>query len=161
MSSYFDEHNCEPLGENERPNDDLHLARLLLDSGIAHVLNMDYGSIAGLSYPSSLAPPTSKAWLETALKEENRINETDIAGKQCPICLKEFQDAQKTVIKMPCAHHFHVECVEKWLKQTSTCPSCRHELPTDDPYYEDFKKQKKREAIRQKELESLHDSMYT
>ncbi len=33
MTSYFDEHNCEPLGINERPNNQLHLARLLLDSG--------------------------------------------------------------------------------------------------------------------------------
>ena len=161
MSSYFDEHNCEPLGENERPNDDLHLARLLLDSGIASALNIDYGDIAGLGSSSSLVPPASKAWLETTLKPENRVDEETIAGKQCPICLREFQNGEKTAIKLPCEHLFHVECVERWLRQTSTCPSCRFELPTDDPFYEDFKKQKKRELIRKKELESLHDSMYT
>ena len=33
MTSYFDEHDCEPLGTNEQPNSQLHLARLLLDSG--------------------------------------------------------------------------------------------------------------------------------
>ena len=30
MTSYFDEHDCEPLGENQRPNNDLLLARMLL-----------------------------------------------------------------------------------------------------------------------------------
>lgn len=27
MASYFDEHDCEPLGEGEQPNHLLHMAR--------------------------------------------------------------------------------------------------------------------------------------
>lgn len=64
MASYFDEHDCEELGENERPNNDLLLARLLLDSGIANALGYDYDILTGLSSSSTskLAPPASKQW---------------------------------------------------------------------------------------------------
>ena len=64
MASYFDEHDCEELGENERPNNDLLLARLLLDTGIANALGYEYDYLSTLSSnpQSKFAPPTSKDW---------------------------------------------------------------------------------------------------
>uniref|UniRef100_T1JEP0 E3 ubiquitin-protein ligase RNF181 n=1 Tax=Strigamia maritima TaxID=126957 RepID=T1JEP0_STRMM len=44
--------------------------------------------------------------------------------------------------KLPCKHFFHVECILPRLKNTSSCPVCRLELPTDDPEYEDHNKKK-------------------
>lgn len=74
---------------------------------------------------------------------------------------------------MPCKHLFHSSCILPWLNnvrmsphcpalcqpltpltlspslrvhlQTNTCPLCRLELPTDNPEYEEFKKDKVRE----------------
>jgi hypothetical protein len=169
MASYFDEHDCEPLGENERPNNDLLLARLLLDSGIADALGLDFESLMGLNPTSSgsqLPPPTSKEWLKNAF-ETKVFDESLIHGTQCPICLKEFvasnqnDHVSKTAISLPCKHSYHTDCIKLWLEQTSSCPSCRLELPTDDANYEQFKLQRKRTNERKKELESLHDSMYT
>ena len=37
---------------------------------------------------------------------------------------------------------------------------CKHELPTDDERYEEFKKQQKRQKERDAELELLHNSMF-
>ena len=43
------------------------------------------------------------------------------------------------VILMPCTHQFHNECLIPWLEKHNTCPTCRHELPTDDTDYEQRK----------------------
>ena len=37
---------------------------------------------------------------------------------------------------------------------------CRRSLPTDDPEWEEMKKQKEREERRKEDLEMLHNSMF-
>ncbi len=82
MTSYYDEHNCAPLGENERPNELLMLARLLLDTGLATAANMSFEE-ATLKLP----PPVSRAWIQNDLPGLC-VAESAVAGGQCPICLK-------------------------------------------------------------------------
>jgi hypothetical protein len=167
MASYFDEHDCEPLGENERPNDLLQLARLLIDSGMASALNLDYDSISGRpSTGHSLPPPVSKIWLSTEFPKYV-FNESEKPGHTCPICLLKFVDKDESDetnlgVRLPkCGHVFHKACLEKWLEHTNSCPMCRFEFPTDDPNYEEFKRQKKREKAREQDLATLHDSMFS
>ena len=160
MASYFDEHDCEPLGENETPNEQLLLARLLIDSGIAQALQLSYPNIMN----QNLAPPISKKWLSEQFPKYC-FHESDKSGLKCPICLVEFKNNPESEIKIAklpdCGHIFHCECLLKWFEKTCSCPLCRQELPTDDPNYEEFKRQKKREKIRQQELEDLHNSMFS
>ena len=82
MASYFDEHDCLPLGENERPNDQLLLARFLIDSGIATDLGLNFEDAI-----SRLPPPISKVWLDQEFPK-CLFNEASRPGIQCPICLK-------------------------------------------------------------------------
>nr|XP_043639577.1 E3 ubiquitin-protein ligase SIS3-like [Erigeron canadensis] len=42
----------------------------------------------------------------------------------CPICLEEFCVGQ-AVRGLPCAHNFHVACIDKWLRLNMKCPRCR------------------------------------
>jgi len=166
MASYFDEHNCEPLSENETPNNQLFLARLLLDSGIANALGMTYDMFS--ERLNSLPPSTSKTWLRDEFPK-HCFNEIEREGYECPICLNKFQKANEnhanesnTAVKLPdCGHMFHVSCLKRWLEHTSNCPLCRQDLPTDDEFYEEFKRQKKREKAREQELAALHDSMFS
>lgn len=42
----------------------------------------------------------------------------------CVVCMAEFE-ARQTLRVLPCAHHFHAKCVDKWLRSNRTCPICR------------------------------------
>jgi hypothetical protein len=52
------------------------------------------------------------------------------AELQCPICLADF--AGQSVVRAPCGHDFHLECLEEWVtrtrSQTAGCPLCRESL---------------------------------
>lgn len=70
-------------------------------------------------------PPAQKEVVE-ALPEVT-IDET----LQCSVCLEDFEIG--TVAKeMPCNHKFHGGCILPWLELHSTCPVCRHQLPSDE-----------------------------
>ncbi|KAH9720161.1 RING-type domain-containing protein [Citrus sinensis] len=43
---------------------------------------------------------------------------------ECPICLEEFHVGNE-VRGLPCAHNFHIECIDEWLRLNVKCPRCR------------------------------------
>ncbi|KAG5415195.1 hypothetical protein IGI04_002762 [Brassica rapa subsp. trilocularis] len=43
---------------------------------------------------------------------------------ECLICLEEFHIGHE-VRGLPCAHNFHVECIDQWLRLNVKCPRCR------------------------------------
>lgn len=44
---------------------------------------------------------------------------------ECYICLAEYSDGEE-LRTMPCSHRFHVDCVDKWLRDMhGVCPVCR------------------------------------
>ena len=87
-----------------------------------------------------------------------------------------------SLMTLPCCHSFHDACVIAWLSKAANCPLCRlnsrrlkfcseiillphfqilrAEMPTDDPQWEEMKKQKKRKEKREEDLEALHSSMF-
>ena len=91
-------------------------------------------------------PPASKKAVESL--ESLEINETiylDLKKNgliECSVCKEEFTLIEK-VKKLPCKHYFHEDCLRPWLEQRNSCPTCRHELPTDDPEYEKRKNEKR------------------
>lgn len=150
MTSYFDEHDCEPLGNGQGPDHFLHFARLLIDSGA-----WSQTEFAAM-FQDRVPPPTSKKFINDL---KDRLIRDEESEGQCPICLKDMEQ-DDIVNELPCRHQFHKDCILPWLKKTSSCPSCRFQLPTDDRDFEEMKKQKKRAKQRQEDLDNLHDSMF-
>ena len=46
----------------------------------------------------------------------------------CGICLDEMDDATCTYA---CGHRFHSTCIQIWLAENSTCPTCRITIGPD------------------------------
>lgn len=93
---------------------------------------------------------TVKVWHTTLINEEDqyrltgsrgtskqaieKLERTQIQGlewgeEKCMVCLGEFssdEDGSEIALKLPCGHHFHDDCLVKWLENRNTCPLCRY-----------------------------------
>ncbi|KAJ8762168.1 hypothetical protein K2173_007322 [Erythroxylum novogranatense] len=88
------------------------------------------------------APPAAKSAV-SALPTVSIMSEKDIVV--CAVC-KDMVNVGETVTKLPCGHGYHGDCIVPWLGSRNSCPVCRFELPTDDPEYEDERKNRVRAA---------------
>ncbi|WP_252177403.1 RING finger domain-containing protein [Endozoicomonas sp. 4G] len=70
---------------------------------------------------------------------------TDIIGAECTVCKEQFVRTSN-IVKTPCNHLYHVDCLNKWLKRREqnhfikNCPTCRTELNAFSKKLDDFDK---------------------
>lgn len=63
-------------------------------------------------------------------------NPDDVRGRECAVCKDTLlpspdssEEGPATLVKLPCQHEFHEDCIVPWLKDNSgTCPVCRSVL---------------------------------
>ena len=76
--------------------------------------------------------PLIKNFLRSKVRHYNPDqNLADQAVTSCIICMEEFGiDDPKELVELDCnLHHiFHIDCLEEWLEQETTCPLCREEI---------------------------------
>ncbi|CAI7778888.1 unnamed protein product [Closterium sp. NIES-53] len=58
------------------------------------------------------------------LPREREVADEDA---ECCICLGPYEDAV-LLRELPCSHHFHSACVDKWLRTRPTCPLCKYDI---------------------------------
>ncbi|KAK1408846.1 hypothetical protein QVD17_40940 [Tagetes erecta] len=46
---------------------------------------------------------------------------------ECCICLCMYDDGNE-LRELPCCHHFHTNCIDKWLYINATCPLCKFNI---------------------------------
>ncbi|XP_060751998.1 E3 ubiquitin-protein ligase TTC3 isoform X2 [Tachysurus vachellii] len=123
-------------------------AQLILDHQENSQMNLMSREVAGVRHtpvPSPTPPPfeSSKAtapaspvhvWKSVSSQHRKssraeRLNMED----PCIICHEDMMPEDLCVLE--CRHSFHRECIKSWLKEQSTCPTCREHalLPEDFP----------------------------
>lgn len=66
-------------------------------------------------------------------EEAGPEDDSDSEGLVCCICLngstdlKDARMAKDKMVKLPCAHKFHEDCVIDWFNASTTCPLCRRQ----------------------------------
>jgi len=48
----------------------------------------------------------------------------------CAVCMAEFETSEE-LRSLHCTHHFHKECIDKWLGVATTCPVCKGEVESE------------------------------
>ncbi|KAI8872338.1 hypothetical protein GQ42DRAFT_75451 [Ramicandelaber brevisporus] len=66
--------------------------------------------------------------IELRVLEHESADDVD-AQEQCSICLCDHEVGQ-TVRQLPCGHVFHLECIDRWLVISATCPCCKTDCRT-------------------------------
>jgi hypothetical protein len=67
------------------------------------------------------APPTA-----AGKKDEAPRKVVQYSQPTCPICIDDFISGETTIRELPCGHIFHPECVDPFLKSSSSlCPVCK------------------------------------
>ena len=55
------------------------------------------------------------------------IDECLLNQRRCSICMEQYEIKNK-IMTLPCFHQFHKLCANKWFKNSSKCPVCRHSI---------------------------------
>ncbi|CAN8069134.1 unnamed protein product [Agarophyton chilense] len=71
--------------------------------------------------------------LPTHSFEQDSSAETGDGEQQekCAICLGEYERGDHVKV-LPCAHRFHAECVDQWLRVNRICPFCKQSIRAAD-----------------------------
>lgn len=90
-----------------------------------------------LEYPDKQIESETKLKLAVLSLEDVVVNtksdvlvDDDNLNECCSICLGEWNDEDcfgMNVVKLPCAHAFHEDCLLEWLHGNAHCPMCRTE----------------------------------
>mmetsp|Transcript_12330 Transcript_12330/g.28923 ORF Transcript_12330/g.28923 Transcript_12330/m.28923 type:complete len:364 (+) Transcript_12330:72-1163(+) len=51
----------------------------------------------------------------------------DLPPSECCCCMESF-GPDKTIVRTPCSHFYHYDCLKEWLRLAKTCPICRADL---------------------------------
>ncbi|MES1911673.1 MAG: hypothetical protein MHM6MM_004072 [Cercozoa sp. M6MM] len=59
--------------------------------------------------------------------ETSSVMESNVGEDECIICRTEIADFRDRAT-LQCGHTFHVDCVNRWLNVSQTCPLCRSDV---------------------------------
>ncbi|XP_021733638.1 E3 ubiquitin-protein ligase SIS3-like [Chenopodium quinoa] len=84
------------------------------------------GQDAATYHPGLYLTAAQREAVEALIQELPKfmLKAVPIDCSECPICLEEFSVGNE-VRGLPCAHNFHVECIDQWLRLNVKCPRCR------------------------------------
>eukprot|EP00727_Mastigamoeba_balamuthi_P006646 m51a1_g2601 putative dual specificity protein (446) ;mRNA; f:459067-461957 len=95
---------------------------LALDS-ISTQIDAMQGNVIGAARPGQIAELPQRAF---EAPPPERQAQADAEGLTvCAICLERYAQGE-SITTLPCLHHFHSQCIGRWLGQKSVCPVCKN-----------------------------------
>ncbi|KAK3434425.1 hypothetical protein EUGRSUZ_D01910 [Eucalyptus grandis] len=76
---------------------------------------------------SDVEGPLGGMMTECGTKESPTGHYLSQDDAECCICLSAYDDGVD-LRELPCRHHFHCTCVDKWLYINATCPLCKYNI---------------------------------
>jgi len=66
--------------------------------------------------------------------DKELVDVEDGESKSCIICLEELSAKKKSsaIVRTPCSHFFHEDCLATWCKNHMDCPICREQVGEAD-----------------------------
>ncbi|GMH72140.1 hypothetical protein TrRE_jg11991 [Triparma retinervis] len=58
-------------------------------------------------------------------------HQTNREAELCSICLCEYENCN-SVVRLPCDHLFHDDCLDKWVQNNFRCPLCNEDLRSEE-----------------------------
>ncbi|WP_252177397.1 RING finger domain-containing protein [Endozoicomonas sp. 4G] len=99
------------------------------------------------------------SFIDNALRVDKE-EPTGIIGAECTICKEQFVRTSN-IVKTPCNHLYHVDCLHQWLKNREqhrsirNCPTCRTELNDLSKKLDDFSKKRNDFLIKLNDFNKL------
>jgi hypothetical protein len=131
------DYNSTPVTEREPPGDvrflsfQAQLALAIMESQRQMAQSGSGSNTAGVSEAAK------SRWVRFEYKEsdyeEGNYGSTSHSGKgdeeepHCSICLGEYEDGEK-LVRLPCGHVYHEDCVASWCENHQRCPLCNFDL---------------------------------
>jgi Ring finger domain len=72
---------------------------------------------------------TAKAGYGSVSQKDKDSSHNDHDEPHCSICLCEYEDGED-MVKLPCGHLYHDECISSWTTNHVKCPLCNYDLET-------------------------------
>lgn len=76
---------------------------------------------------SDARPPASTSAIERLPEVKYGEPNQYKVGSECSICQFDYKFGDN-LVKLPCNHDYHKDCVAQWLKQHDSCPICRRSI---------------------------------
>ena len=123
-----DNDNNEHDNDNNEDDTNNNLPNIFLNPSQNEINNLAALLLAGFN----IAPPPPQDVIctldETDKEKLSKYILTEDHTEKCNICLDLLATDQE-VIKLPCEHIYHSECILEWLdKYNYKCPCCRNEV---------------------------------
>jgi len=66
-------------------------------------------------------------------KDAPELKDDDGRFIDCSICMDEIvNEDNEIILRAPCSHYFHEECLKQWCKNHVDCPLCRQQIGEPD-----------------------------
>jgi len=86
--------------------------------------------------PAELRPSTSRGATDETIRnlfvKRYRDGLVPKEDANCAICLSAYEDREPLRF-LPCHHHYHKDCIDKWLVTNKACPFCKRNVDEPPP----------------------------